>query len=112
MQEKFLRRIKIGGAIRRIPGIEHQSQVAEKEVVTSWLVSRSSRIREVFAKNSGFSGRGAQRLRFLKRNLLIPSVRIFDSNVDAGIPNAAAAPKGPDTLPPVFVNAASIVSFS
>jgi len=37
--------------------------------------------------------------RDLNRNLLIFSARIFDSNVEAGIPKIAAAPEGPDTLP-------------
>src|SRR5437879_13246816 len=48
----------------------------------------------------------------LKRFLFIFSDLIFDSNVDPGIPNLAAAPVGPDTCPPLSRRAASIISFS
>src|SRR6267154_6881820 len=48
----------------------------------------------------------------LKRFLSIFSDRIFDSRVDRGIPNLAAAPVGPDTRPRVSFSAASIMSFS
>jgi hypothetical protein len=37
---------------------------------------------------------------------------IFDSNVEAGMPSLAAAPRGPATLPRLFARAASIMSFS
>jgi hypothetical protein len=42
----------------------------------------------------------------------MPSCRIFDSSVDAGIPSLAAAPREPATLPRLRVNAASISSLS
>src|ERR1700754_2682550 len=45
----------------------------------------------------------------LKRFLFIFNDRIFDSNVDLGIPSLAAAPLGPDTRPRVSFNAASIM---
>src|SRR5262249_7961909 len=48
----------------------------------------------------------------LKRFLSIFRDRIFDSSVDRGMPNLAAAPVGPDTRPPVSFSAASIMSFS
>ena len=48
----------------------------------------------------------------LKRFLLIPSVLIFDSRVVPGMPSLAAAPDGPDTLPPHSRRAASIMVFS
>src|ERR1700675_245555 len=38
--------------------------------------------------------------------------RIFDSRVDGGIPNLAAAPEGPDTRPLVSAKAAPIISRS
>src|ERR1700686_928037 len=48
----------------------------------------------------------------LKRFLLILSDRIFDSNVDRGMPNLAAAPLGPKIRPRLSFRAASIISFS
>src|SRR5271154_402802 len=48
----------------------------------------------------------------LNRNLLIFKRLIFESRVFAGRPNFAAAPSGPDILPWLFFNAASISSFS
>src|SRR6266403_261226 len=48
----------------------------------------------------------------LKRFLSILSERIFDSNVDRGMPNLAAAPAAPNTLPPLSFRAASIMFFS
>src|SRR4029077_1344372 len=48
----------------------------------------------------------------LKRFLLIFSDLIFESRVDPGIPNLAAAPDGPDTRPPDSRRATSIISFS
>jgi len=48
----------------------------------------------------------------LKRFLLIFSDRIFDSSVDRGMPNLAAAPVGPDTRPHASFRAASIMFFS
>src|ERR1700688_4010110 len=48
----------------------------------------------------------------LKRFLLILSERIFDSNVDRGMPNLAAAPGGPNIRPRLSFRAASIISFS
>lgn len=48
----------------------------------------------------------------LKRFLLIFSERIFDSSVDRGMPNCAAAPVGPNTRPRLSFRAASIMSFS
>src|SRR5271165_3665160 len=48
----------------------------------------------------------------LKRFLLIFRDLIFESSVDPGIPSLAAAPDGPETLPPLSLRAASIISFS
>src|SRR5258707_10670418 len=48
----------------------------------------------------------------LKRFLLIFNNRIFDSNVDRGMPNLAAAPVGPNIRPRLSFRAASIISFS
>jgi hypothetical protein len=44
--------------------------------------------------------------------LSIFSDSIFDSSIDAGTPNLAAAPDGPDTRPAHSVNAASMIVFS
>ena len=48
----------------------------------------------------------------LKRFLLIFNALIFDSRVVPGMPNLAAAPDGPCTLPPHSRRAASIMAFS
>src|SRR4029077_6364609 len=48
----------------------------------------------------------------LKRFLSIFSDRIFDSSVDRGMPNLAAAPVGPDIRPRLSFSPASIISFS
>jgi len=48
----------------------------------------------------------------LKRSLSIFSDLIFDSKVDRGIPNLAAAAVGPDTRPRVSFSATSIMCFS
>src|SRR6266436_7388967 len=48
----------------------------------------------------------------LKRFLLILNDRIFDSSVDRGMPNLAAAPVGPNIRPRHSFKAASIISFS
>jgi hypothetical protein len=48
----------------------------------------------------------------LEPYLSIFSDFIFDSSIDAGIPNLAAAPDGPDTRPAHSVNAASMIVFS
>ena len=48
----------------------------------------------------------------LKRFLSIFSERIFDSSVDRGMPNLAAAPVGPKTCPRLSFKAASIIFFS
>src|SRR6185295_19599905 len=48
----------------------------------------------------------------LKRNLLIPSILIFDSRVWRGMPSFAAAPLGPPTRPRASANAVSIASRS
>jgi hypothetical protein len=48
----------------------------------------------------------------LKRFLSIFSDRIFDSNVDRGMLNLAAAPLGPNIRPRLSFRAASIISFS
>lgn len=55
-------------------------------------------------------GEGLERQIFLKRNLLIFRVRIFDSRVEAGILKWAAAPDGPETRPAAAANAVSITS--
>src|SRR3954462_2283998 len=47
-----------------------------------------------------------------KRLLLIFSVRILASSVDRGIPSRAAAPAGPNTRPPLALNASSTSAFS
>ena len=47
----------------------------------------------------------------LKRFLSILRERIFDSRVDRGIPNLAAAPDGPDTRPVLSRRAASIILY-
>ena len=49
--------------------------------------------------------------RVLKRFLLIFRERIFDSRVDRGMPNLAAAPFGPYTRPSHSFKVASIISF-
>jgi len=49
---------------------------------------------------------------YAKRRLLIFNERIFDSNVDGGIPSLAAVPDAPDTRPLLSASAASIISFS
>ena len=54
-------------------------------------------------------GRAFVPQRLLKRCLLIPSTRIFDSSVEPGIPSLAAAPVGPDTRPLLSARAASII---
>ena len=48
----------------------------------------------------------------LKRFLSIFSDRIFDSSVDRGMPNLAAAPVAPNTRPRLSFRAASIMLFS
>ena len=48
----------------------------------------------------------------LKPFLSIFGDRIFDSNVDRGMPNLAAAPLGPNIRPRLSFSAASIMSFS
>src|SRR5947208_3058197 len=48
----------------------------------------------------------------LKPFLSIFGDRIFDSNVDRGMPNLAAAPLGPNIRPRLSFRAASIMSFS
>src|SRR6266446_5515929 len=48
----------------------------------------------------------------LNRSFLIPSVLIFDSNVEPGMPSFAAAPDGPDTRPLLPASAASIICLS
>jgi hypothetical protein len=48
----------------------------------------------------------------LKRFLSIFSDRIFDSSVERGMPNLAAAPVGPNIRPRLSFRAASIMSFS
>src|SRR5258708_37018395 len=48
----------------------------------------------------------------LKRFLSIFSDLIFDSSVDRGMPNLAAAPVGPNTRPRLAFRASSIMSFS
>ncbi len=47
----------------------------------------------------------------LKRFLSILRERIFDSRVDRGTPNLAAAPDGPDTRPVLSRRAASIILY-
>src|SRR6202021_1047226 len=47
-----------------------------------------------------------------KRFLSIFSDLIFDSSVDRGMPNLAAAPVGPNIRPRLSFRAASIISFS
>ena len=47
-----------------------------------------------------------------KRFLLMPNARIFDSSVERGMHNLAAAPDGPNTRPPVARSASSIIAFS
>src|SRR5580704_4642073 len=47
-----------------------------------------------------------------KRFLSIFRERIFDSSVDLGMPNLAAAPVGPNIRPRLSFRAASIMSFS
>jgi hypothetical protein len=46
-----------------------------------------------------------------KRLLLIFRPRIFDSSVERGIPSRAAAPKGPNTRPPLARRASSTIAF-
>src|SRR6202012_3554935 len=48
----------------------------------------------------------------LKRFLSILSTLIFDSSVDRGIPNLAAAPDGPNTRPQLVFRASSMMFFS
>ena len=48
----------------------------------------------------------------LKRFLSILSDRILESRVEPGMPSLIAAPEGPDTLPLLSRNAASIISIS
>jgi hypothetical protein len=69
--------------------------------------SASAKVMSGFARCvRDFSGQ------FLKRYLLIFKTRIFDSRVEAGTPNLAAAPRGPATRPPVSASAASMACFS
>src|SRR5271165_6171085 len=59
-----------------------------------------------------FQLRSVEGYRDLKRFLSILSDLIFESRVEPGIPSLAAAPDGPETLPPLSRKAASIISFS
>jgi hypothetical protein len=55
---------------------------------------------------------GTQDENVLKRCLFIFNALIFESRVEGGTPNLAAAPDGPDTCPCASANAASIAFFS
>src|SRR5437879_5874948 len=55
---------------------------------------------------------GSRRQEPLNRSFLIPSVLIFDSNVEPGMPSFAAAPDGPDTRPLLPASAAPIIRLS
>jgi len=77
------------------------------------LPHRASQFAGKFSKCSATSGLSSQISgEVLNRFLSIFRDRIFDSNVDRGMPNLAAAPLGPNIRPRLSFRAASIISFS
>jgi hypothetical protein len=92
--------IAIGSRTRAIvaPDVTHRNQI---ELL--------GRIGEISSNGETLhNARGQVRKRFLS----IPKARILDSSVERGMHSLTAAPKGPNTRPPVARNASSMIAFS